>query len=45
LTEIEADVNDLLDVEKETEEVEEQKEIKKPAPKKKKSERSGGYWF
>lgn len=42
-TEIEADVEDLPEIEKESEEVNEQKESEKPTPKK--SGRSGGYWY
>jgi hypothetical protein len=41
--EIEADTNDLPKMDKETEEVIEQEESEKPAPKK--SRRSGGYWY
>jgi hypothetical protein len=41
--ELEADVEDLPEIEKESEEVKEQEESKKPAPKK--SGRSGGYWY
>ena len=42
-TEIEADVEDLPEIKKESEEVEEQKQSEKPTPKK--SGRSGGYWY
>jgi len=42
-TEIEVDVNDLPDIE--IKEVEDQKENLKPAKKKQKIHRSGGYWF
>ena len=41
--EMEADTNDLPKIEKESEEVNDQKENEKPAPKK--PRRSGGYWF
>lgn len=42
-TEIEADINDLSDIE--IKEVEDQQENEKPAKKKQKIHRSGGYWF
>ncbi len=42
-TEIEADINDLPDIE--IKEVEDQQENEKPAKKKQKIHRSGGYWF
>jgi hypothetical protein len=41
--EIDADVNDLPEIDNETEKVNEQKEKEKPAPKK--PRRSGGYWY
>ncbi len=42
-TETEADINDLPDIE--IKEVEDQQENEKPAKKKQKIHRSGGYWF